>query len=82
MADSDSGGEGAGVDAGRGFLMASSWSDDVHGRTLKRIAYLTALGVPKCDAAQFGLLDIVLAHIERDAEKGITHRLLRRGTRQ
>jgi len=52
-------------------------SDEIHGRTLKRIAYLKALGVPDSVSAQFGLLDIVLAHIERDERKGITHRLLR-----
>lgn len=57
--------------------MASDWSDEIHDRVLKRIGYLRVLGVSDYDAAMFGLLDIVLAHIERDAEKGITHRLLR-----
>lgn len=62
--------------------MASDWSDEIHDRALKRIGYLRMLGVSDYDAAQFGLLDIVLAHIERAESKGITHRLLRRGTRQ
>ncbi len=44
--------------------MASDWSDEIHDRALKRIGYLRMLGVSDYDAAMFGLLDIVLAHIE------------------